>query len=100
MEHFFSPNSGEDQKKKEKKVFIKKGTLFSPNSRGDLRSDAHHSQINGGDADVYHTQIIRGDTVKLLGRIYPPSSTPGFGTSATKYNNPTLNVKYYFNFTF
>ena len=47
------------------------GTLFSPNSGGDLRSDAYQSQIIGGDADVDHTQIIGGDTVKLLGGIYP-----------------------------
>ena len=59
---FFSPNSGEDQKK---------GTLFSPNSRGDLRSDEHWRQTFGGDADDDHTQIIGG--------IYPPIS-PGFGT--------------------
>ena len=46
---------------------------FSPNSSGDLRSDAHQSQIFGGDADEDHTQIIGGDTAKLLGGIYPPS---------------------------
>ena len=34
--------------------------FFSPNSGGDLRSDAHQSQIIGGDADVDHTQIIGG----------------------------------------
>ena len=67
--------------------------LFSTNSGGDLRSDAHQSQIIGGDANVDHTQII-GDiitvklftdilqiywyiTVKLLGGIYPPIF-PGF----------------------
>ena len=60
LEHFISPNSGEDQKK----VFTKNGTLFSSNSSGDLRSDAHQSQIIGGDADEDHTQIIGG--------IYPP----------------------------
>ena len=49
--------------------------LFSPNSSGDLRSDARQSQIIGGDADVDHTQII--------GVIYPPS-LPGFGTPAGK----------------
>ena len=48
------------------------GTLFSLNSGKDLRSDAHQSQIIGGDADIDHTQIIGGDTVKLLGGIYPP----------------------------
>ena len=57
------------------------GTLFFPNSGGDLRSDAHQSQIIGKDADVDHTQIIGGNTVKLLGGMYPPSS-PGFGTPA------------------
>ena len=36
------------------------GTLFFPNSGGDLHSDAHQSQIIGGDADVDHTQIIGG----------------------------------------
>ena len=46
--------------------------IFSPKSSGDLRSDAHQSQITTGDADEDHTQIIGGDTVKLLGGIYPP----------------------------
>ena len=39
------------QVKTKKKVFTKNGTLFSPNSCGHLRSDAHQSQIIGGDAD-------------------------------------------------
>ena len=51
MEHF-SPKSDEDQKKK---VFTKNETFFSPKSSGHLRSDAHQSQIIGGDADVDHT---------------------------------------------
>ena len=42
--------------------------FFPPNSSGDLRSDAHQSQIIGG------------DTVKLLGGIYLPIPA-GFGTS-------------------
>ena len=46
--------------------------FFPPNSGGDLRSDAHQSQIIGGDADIDHTQIIGGDTVKFMGGIYPP----------------------------
>ena len=46
--------------------------FFSPNSSGDLRSDAHQSQIIGRDTDVDHTQIIGGDTVKLLGGYIPP----------------------------
>ena len=34
--------------------------FFPPNSSIDLRSDAHQSQIIGGDADKDHTQIIGG----------------------------------------
>ena len=52
--------------------------FFSPNSSGHLRSYVHQSQIIGRDADVDHTQTIGGDTVKLLGGIYPP----GFVTPA------------------
>ena len=52
--------------------------FFSSNSTGDLRSDAHQSQIIGRDADVDHTQIIEGD-------ISPPSS-PGFGTPGRNSN--------------
>ena len=46
--------------------------FFSLTSSGDLRSDAHPSQIIGGDADEDHTQIIGGDTVKLFGGYIPP----------------------------
>ena len=53
MEHFFSPNSGEDQKTK-KKVFIKNRTLFPQFS---LRCTP--------------IQIIGVDTAKLLGVISP-----------------------------
>ena len=66
MEQFFSRIQ---VKTKEKKVFTKNGTLFSPNSSADLRSNAHRGQIFGKDADEDHTQII--------GRIYPFHS-PGF----------------------
>ena len=59
-DYFQESKSSEEQKK----VFTKNGTLFSPNSIGDLRSDANQSQIIRGDADVDHTQIIGG--------IYPP----------------------------
>ena len=54
MEPFFSPNLGEDQKKK---GFTTNGTLFLST---DLRSDAHQSQIIGGDADEDHTHIFGG----------------------------------------
>ena len=55
------------------------GKLFSPNSGGDLRSDAHQSQIIGGDADVDHTQIIGGGYSQIIGEDISP---PGFGTLA------------------
>ena len=72
MEHFFSPNSGEDQNKK--KVFTKNEALFfTPNSSGDLRSAVHQSQIIGGDADVDHTQIIGAGYSQIIGGYIPPS---------------------------
>ena len=37
----------------------------------DLCSDAHQSQIIGGDAGEDHTQIVGGYTVKLLGGYIP-----------------------------
>ena len=47
--------------------------FFPSNSSEDLRSDAHQSQIIWGEADVDHTQIIGGDTVKIFGGYIPPS---------------------------
>ena len=48
--------------------------FFPSNSSGDLRSDAHQSQIIWGEADVDHTQLIGGgDTVKIFGGYIPPS---------------------------
>ena len=56
----------------QKKDLHQKWNIFSPNSSGDLRSDAQQSQFIGGDADVDHTQInYWGDTVKLLGGYIP-----------------------------
>ena len=55
--------------KKKKKVFSGDGTPFLST---DVRSDAHQSQIIGGDTDEDHTQIFEGYTVKLLGGIYLP----------------------------
>ena len=57
-----------------------KGKLCSPNCSGDLRSNALQNQIIGGDADPEYTQIIGGDTVKLLGGIYIPIPPSGFDT--------------------
>ena len=69
MEHFF-PQIQVKTTKKRSSSKIKH--FFSSNSSGHLRSDAHQSQIIGGNADVDHTHTIRGYTVKLLGRYIPP----------------------------
>ena len=76
----FSPNSGEDQKKKRPSPDVEQ--IFPPNSCGHLRSDAHQRQIIGGNADVDHSQTIGEDTAKLLGGYIPPPP-PGFGTSGS-----------------
>ena len=76
LDHDFVWVSKLSKEQNKKKVFIKNGTLFSPKSTGDLRSDAHQNEIIEGDADEDHTQIIRGDTVKLLGGYIP--QLPGF----------------------
>ena len=68
MEHFFSRIQVKTKNKK--KVFTRNGTLFSST---DLRSDAHQSQIIGGNADEDHTQIVGGYIVKLLGGYISPS---------------------------
>ena len=87
--HFFSPNSGEDQKKK---VFTRNGTLFSPNSSTDLCSDAHSSQIIVGDADENHTLIVGGLQSNYLGDISPLLSAPlgrGYLVQSDKEHNDT-----------
>ena len=68
MKHFFSPNSGEDQKKR-----FSPGMehLFSPYSSTDLRSDALQSQIIRGDAGEDHTQSVGGIHSKYLGGYIP-----------------------------
>ena len=68
------------QVKTKKKVFTKKGTLFFPNSSGDLRSDAHQSQIIGGYADV---KLLGGYSQSIGGDLSPP----GFGTPGIMWLN-------------
>ena len=74
MEHFFSLNSGEDQKKRS----LTRIEHFFP--KFTLRCTP--IQIIGGDADVDHSQTIGGDTAKVLGGYIPPSP-PCFGTPAS-----------------
>ena len=73
MEHLFSPNLGEDQKKKRSSPNLE---IFFPEFKWTptLRC-APESNCWGGDADVDHTQTIGGDTDKLLGGYIPPSSS-------------------------
>ena len=72
MEHFFAPNSGEDQKKRKKVFSENRSLIFFPTFT--LRCTP--IQIIGGDADVDHSQTIGGDTAKLLGDIFPLVSAP------------------------
>ena len=72
MEHFFP----RIQVKTKKKSSPEMEPFFSSNSSTDLRSDAHQSQIIGGDANEDHTQVVGGYTVKVLGEYIP--HLPGF----------------------
>ena len=67
IEHFFFPNSGEDQKKK---VFIKNRALFSPNFRSDINPFKILGGCRCGPFSNYWGEA------KLLGGYIPP----GFGT--------------------
>ena len=81
LDHDFVQVSKLSKNQKKTKFFTTNETLFSPNSSGQLRSNAHQSQIIGGNADVDHSETIRGHTAKLLGG-YIPLSPPGFGIPA------------------
>ena len=78
--------------KAKKKVFTKNGTLFSPNSGGDLRSDENQSQIIGWVTDVDHTQIIGGIQSNYWGDISPHPPPPGFGTPGSQSHKSGFEV--------
>ena len=59
----------------------------------DLRSDAHQSQIIGGDADEDHTQIVGGYAVNLLGGYIHPIP-PLFWHHCPQTMSKYLSVKY------
>ena len=89
MEHFFSQIQVKTKKKKKRssskiehffpqiqvKTKKKKKTSsptiehFFPQIYAQMNTDSNY----WGDADVDHSQTIRGNTAKLLGGIYPPS---------------------------
>ena len=71
LDHDFIRVSKLSEEQNKKKVFIKNGTLFSPKSTEDLRSDAHQSEIIEGYADEDHTQIIGGIQSNYWGDISP-----------------------------
>ena len=87
LEHdLFSGEQIKWRQKKKEKIFTTNETIFSANSGEDLRSDAHQSQIIGGDADEDLTQIIGG--------IYPPHPPSGF-------RHPAINIGFgFFRVTF
>ena len=63
IKRFFSPILGEDQKKKKKEnLQHEKNTFFSI-----FTLSCTPFQIDGGNAEVNHSQTIGGDTAKLLG---------------------------------
>ena len=56
------------------------GKLYSLNSSGDLRSNAHQSQIIGG-MQLQTTLKLMGGCSQIIGGIYLPIPPPsGFGT--------------------
>ena len=66
--------------------------FFSPNSGGRLRSDAHQSQIIGGNANVDHTQTIGGIQSNYWGDISTPSHMLTFSkTEKVRVNLLTSN---------
>ena len=78
MEHFFP----RIEVKTKKKIFTKNGTLFSPAFKWRLAFRCTPESNFWDDADEDHTQIIGGDTVKLLGGYI--TIPPGFGTPAAR----------------
>ena len=58
----------------------KEGNICSPNCSEDLSSNAHQSQIIGGMQIQTLLKLLGGDTVKLLGGIYPHPPLRGFDT--------------------
>ena len=64
--------------KKKKKVYTRNGTLFLSTN---LRSDAHQSQIIGGNAEEDHTQIVGGVYSQIIGEDISSPSPPCFGTT-------------------
>ena len=92
MEHFFSPNLDEDQKKKKKKGLHQKRNNFFPEIKWTptLRCTPESNYWGGCRCTPYSTQTTGGDTAKLLGEIYPPIPPP-----PPRFSAPLLAMKGY-----
>ena len=91
MEHFFSRIQVKTERKK-KGLHQKRNTFFP---RIQVETCAQmHTRVKlmggGGDADVYHTQIIGGIQSNYYGEYIPPSP-PGFGTPVYNSNKSTAH---------
>ena len=93
IEHFFSPNSGEDQKKK---VFIKNRTLFLPDFRWRPKQKKKNFSKNRALFSAVHPIKLLGGMqmctiLKLLGgysqKYWEDISPQGFGTPDYRYDN-------------
>ena len=78
---FFQVSKSSEDRKKKSSPKIKH--FFSPNSGGNLRSDAHRSQIFGGVAQMKTILKLLGGCSQIIGGIYLPIP-PGFGIPAFK----------------
>ena len=88
MEHFFSPNSGKDQKKKKKKRSSPKEKHFFPRIQVDTYAQMHTRVKLLGRMQMYTTpQTTREIQPNYWGDI----SSPGFGTPV---GNERLLVAY------
>ena len=75
--------------KTKKKGLQQKWNNFFPPIQVQTCAQMHTKvKLLGGDTDEDHTQIVGGNTVKLLRGIYPPSP-PGFSTPACSGLRPT-----------
>ena len=89
--------------KTKKRSLPKMEHFFPSNSSGDLRSNAHQSQIIWGEADVDHTQIIGGGYSQNIWGIYPPGfrhpcSRPGIKNTGASVLQKQNKKKFFKNF--
>ena len=91
MEHFFPQIRVKTKKKKNKKVFTKKGTLFSPEFKWTPTLRCTPESNYWGNTDVHHTVLkLLGGYSQIIGGDISPTP-PGFGTSV---GNERLLVPY------